>query len=147
MWEIDVMCQMNIQLPEKAKTIRASRDSLKAKYDSIKVGGESYNNYVACLIILGRSFATSIIWCVFMHGYWKPCMKIRQFLRQKQTFYQVVNWLSTNLLLSDLLTTSLLVKGLFLPQRLSYFYSIRECGSTLYVGMPRKQNGHPYNAM
>ena len=76
MREIDVMCQMNIQLPEKAKTIRASRDSLKAKYDSIKVGGELYNNYVACLIILGWSFAASIIWCVFMHGYWKPCMKI-----------------------------------------------------------------------
>ena len=24
---------------------------------------------------------------------------------------------------------------------------VRECGSTLYVGMRRKQNGHPYNAM
>ena len=69
MWEIDVMCQMNIQLPEKAKTIRASRDSLKAKYDSIKVGGELCNNYVG-VACLGRSFAASIIWCVFMHGYW-----------------------------------------------------------------------------
>ena len=26
-------------------------------------------------------------------------------------------------------------------------FSIRECGSTLYVGMPQKQNGHQYNAM
>ena len=28
-----------------------------------------------------------------------------------------------------------------------YLRNIRECGSTLYVGMPRKQNGRPYNAM
>ena len=35
-------------------------------------------------------------------------------------------------------------------KRLSEKYSkilIRECGSTLYVGTPRKQNGRPYNAM
>ena len=28
-----------------------------------------------------------------------------------------------------------------------FYDAVRECGSTLYVGMPQKQNGHPYNAM
>ena len=29
-----------------------------------------------------------------------------------------------------------------------YMYTVvRECGSTLYVGMPQKRNGRPYNAI
>ena len=37
MREIDVMIQMNINIPAKARGIRGRRDELKGKYNMIKV--------------------------------------------------------------------------------------------------------------
>ena len=48
MREIDIMTQMNIDVPMKAREMRMRREELKTKYNSVKVSHSIYYYYCIC---------------------------------------------------------------------------------------------------
>lgn len=52
MREIDVMTQMNIDVPMKAREMRMRREELKTKYNNVKVSHPAYHNLGTCKLMI-----------------------------------------------------------------------------------------------